>query len=1069
MHGSAQRALALSAGVALALIPSVVGAVRAPDYMAKRPPLETASGDAVRYHRDVRWDAPADGDATRALQHFTDLHGRGWQVIYDKETNVPLRIYGEGIPVPGSINDARIAEDAARAILSEQIELLAPGSKPSDFTIRIDDVQPDWKMRSIAFSQTRDGVPVLGGEVTFTFKHDRLFVLGSTAIPHITEAVVPRTVSDARAIKSASAWVLADVARAAQLRSIEGPFVLPLVRPDGVIHTRSVVRVTLDATPVGQWAVYVDAGSGEAVAREQMLRFATATVNFDVPDRWPQHGRHNLPARGAQIATGMTVAADGKITFTGATTSVTIKCVAPFVKVLNASGAVLTAAVSIMDGQTLNFGRPTVEKEDAQLAAFIASGLVKKRMKEMRPQLGWLDQSYNSTVNLTDSACNAYSNQTDIFFYAKGASNGLSCENTGRIQDVTMHETGHSFHAHNLTTGQTDGSLGEGISDYFAIDITEDPKMGRGFFSNNLDEPIRDADTTPEATWPDNSPDIHIVGIIIAGALWDARKNYKASLGAAGVDLLDKAFADALARAVDIPSMYPELLASDDDDGNINNGTPHKCLIDDAFARHNIAGGGAQTGPQVANPILNGMHLKLPVSGGSSACPGQAVTSAKVEWKVRSNAAMNGNLNLTQTANGWEGDLPAPADSIVLNYKVKVTFADNSTATFPDNAADPFYETYIGQVDTIYCMNFESDPLAAGWTHSLVSGMAGPGADDWQWGTPTGASGSGDPNVAANGSKAIGNDLGISENGQNFNGQYQADKVNQLLSPSIDLMGHTTNVRLQYHRWLNVEDGSKDKGSIVVDGNERWVNTSTGNEHTDHEWRFHDVDLSADAADGHVQVAFKLASDTTGNRGGWTVDDFCIVAAHASTTTPVCGDGHVDAGEQCDDGNVNNGDGCSSTCQNETPPAGCGNGTVDAGEDCDDGNTTNGDGCSAVCTSEIAECGNHLVEMGEQCDDGNNNNGDGCSATCQSEGGGGPMCGNAIPETGEQCDDGNTVDTDACKNNCTTGTPDTGNPDGGCGCDVGGRSDATGGAAMLLLIAAGALWLARRRAARAKL
>ncbi|MDB4961147.1 MAG: hypothetical protein JWP01_1146 [Myxococcales bacterium] len=30
--------------------------------------------------------------------------------------------------------------------------------------------------------------------------------------------------------------------------------------------------------------------------------------------------------------------------------------------------------------------------------------------------------------------------------------------------------------------------------------------------------------------------------------------------------------------------------------------------------------------------------------------------------------------------------------------------------------------------------------------------------------------------------------------------------------------------------------------------------------------------------------------------------------------TPVCGDNHVDSGEACDDGNMANDDGCSSTC-----------------------------------------------------------------------------------------------------------------------------------------------------------
>ncbi len=98
-----------------------------------------------------------------------------------------------------------------------------------------------------------------------------------------------------------------------------------------------------------------------------------------------------------------------------------------------------------------------------------------------------------------------------------------------------------------------------------------------------------------------------------------------------------------------------------------------------------------------------------------------------------------------------------------------------------------------------------------------------------------------------------------------------------------------------------------------------------------------------------------------------------------------CGDGNVDAGEQCDDGNNANGDGCSSTCQTEVPQPICGNSVVEAGEACDDGNTANGDGCSSTCQIEVPVCGNGFLEAGEACDDGNNANGDGCSAICEIE------------------------------------------------------------------------------------
>lgn len=68
------------------------------------------------------------------------------------------------------------------------------------------------------------------------------------------------------------------------------------------------------------------------------------------------------------------------------------------------------------------------------------------------------------------------------------------------------------------------------------------------------------------------------------------------------------------------------------------------------------------------------------------------------------------------------------------------------------------------------------------------------------------------------------------------------------------------------------------------------------------------------------------------------------------TPLPVCGDGTVNPGEECDDHNTISGDGCSATCQLEV---GCGNGVINPGEQCDDNNTTSGDCCSSTCQTEL--------------------------------------------------------------------------------------------------------------------
>jgi cysteine-rich repeat protein len=212
------------------------------------------------------------------------------------------------------------------------------------------------------------------------------------------------------------------------------------------------------------------------------------------------------------------------------------------------------------------------------------------------------------------------------------------------------------------------------------------------------------------------------------------------------------------------------------------------------------------------------------------------------------------------------------------------------------------------------------------------------------------------------------------------------------------------------------------------------------------------------------------------------------------TVSATCGDGFVnDPSEVCDDGNLSTGDGCNAACLLEVgepcasdadcasnrcntvaappvcaPPVGCGNGLLEAGEGCDDGNNMNGDGCTTACEIEdgspcatdgecasgvcdvneappvcepAGSCGNGALDIPEACDDGNTSAGDGCSAACLLEEGEScdddaqcestvcdavdsntcePVnsCGNGALEGAEACDDGNALANDDCSAEC---------------------------------------------------
>lgn len=109
------------------------------------------------------------------------------------------------------------------------------------------------------------------------------------------------------------------------------------------------------------------------------------------------------------------------------------------------------------------------------------------------------------------------------------------------------------------------------------------------------------------------------------------------------------------------------------------------------------------------------------------------------------------------------------------------------------------------------------------------------------------------------------------------------------------------------------------------------------------------------------------------------------------------------------------------------------NDTLEAGEECDDGNVDPTDGCTNACTT----CGNITVTPPETCDDGNLTSDDGCDANCRTTG-----CGNGLIVGAETCDDDNTSDDDACPADCIV---DTCTPNGGTdvpvSVNVGGNSD----------------------------
>ncbi len=103
-----------------------------------------------------------------------------------------------------------------------------------------------------------------------------------------------------------------------------------------------------------------------------------------------------------------------------------------------------------------------------------------------------------------------------------------------------------------------------------------------------------------------------------------------------------------------------------------------------------------------------------------------------------------------------------------------------------------------------------------------------------------------------------------------------------------------------------------------------------------------------------TQTPTATPSDTPTPTPTWTPTD---TATNTPTATPTdtpqtCGNGMIDADEECDDASANS-DRVPNACRTDCTLPTCGDKVIDSapsyGEDCDDGNTSDGDGCPASC------------------------------------------------------------------------------------------------------------------------
>lgn len=258
-------------------------------------------------------------------------------------------------------------------------------------------------------------------------------------------------------------------------------------------------------------------------------------------------------------------------------------------------GSVSTPSLikTVAPGQAVDFAYNTNPDEytTAVVNAYLQANVVRDFILKYSPNFPGINRE-NFLINVNVNAtCNA-SFDTDgddprtanVWLNFRRAGNG--CANTA-FPSVIHHEYGHYLV---FMAGSEQGQYGEGVGDVLSVLMSDSPDLGLGFFTD-CQTGLRSAISSLQYECQDANP--HMCAPLLSGAVWDTRNALKASRPDDYRDILSSLIINSLVTARNddgkiTPAITLGLLTLDDDDDNLQNGTPHYCEIDAGFAAHGM-------------------------------------------------------------------------------------------------------------------------------------------------------------------------------------------------------------------------------------------------------------------------------------------------------------------------------------------------------------------------------------------------------------------------------------------------------------------------------------------------
>ncbi len=483
------------------------------------------------------------------------------------------------------------------------------------------------------YTQNKAGVPVYGAGLRTLVRNDAknevvwaastVRALGDFALPAGAQGGTPDLDKSLRAIPAVAGLDGGPLSAPKSIAKVSAPELVVFAgTEDKEVPPRMAIQYTVDTLPSGSWRFVADAATGDVLHVESMISYANVNGSVsgnatqgDVAMECATSAARSMPDAEVSGSAGEFTFTDDAGNFVLPTSStgavdVTSSMGGRFFDVTNFAGPTETIVQSVVPPGPATFLHNAGDTDEAraQVNAYLALNELRHFVLEYIPTYPEIATEVNFPLNVNLSNADNWNCPGNAWYSWSNSISFCQAGTNWQGRDITnaaFASIAHHEYTHRLiqAAGSGQGAYGEGMADSVAVLFSGLHGFGYGWELNQCATPDRDALNTCQfdpdycsscaVSPPPPIPpgEIHYCGPLLSGTIWDIRIALSVTNPSTYVDLINELTLNSIllhTGSLINDQIAVDMLTLDDDDGNLNNGTPHRTEICIGFAQHGM-------------------------------------------------------------------------------------------------------------------------------------------------------------------------------------------------------------------------------------------------------------------------------------------------------------------------------------------------------------------------------------------------------------------------------------------------------------------------------------------------